>query len=376
MHIIDRGIVCQSLIRLCALSVAIAGRTPLCADVTIQDVTENVRRNEMLYENLDVASRYTYNVVDRAPFHSEEGFKEITSIDAQDHYVTQRGMFRLDRVATATMDAAPHSFDRVRAFDGTTTRLYDQQQVGNIIPGRVEDDSAFRPHILFICNVIHAPLSTYLAGHEAMAAHPMGGKKWRDRLTVNATYEGAEDRSGMRCHRVWITTSLRGGPQYDRWELWLAEERNYLPIEMKSWTFSYSEQLPFSAGEAKEFREIAPGVWLPFDVNVVAYDPIILQSEGRQMPNWRRRFVVEEASLDPNYPFSYFHDVVMPEGTVVYEVENRTVKRSHRIGAPEVSSDSSTNRGAPWLLLANAAIVMMAGGAIAWGRRRRRAAAM
>lgn len=94
------------------------------------------------------------------------------------------------------------------------------------------------------------------------------------------------------------------------------------------------------------------------------------------MPNWRRRFVVEEASLDPNYPFSYFHDVVMPEGTVVYEVENRTVKRSHRIGAPEVSSDSSTNRGAPWLLLANAAIVMMAGGAIAWGRRRRRAAAM
>lgn len=347
------------------------------AEIAIEDIIENVRRNEALYANLDVKLMVEYNVADRPAVVGDGGLKEITHQQADIHYVTQGDMFRFDRAGSANVGGEVTSLDRIRAFDGKETRIYEQGAIGNMINGRADEVEAVRPHMLFLSDVIHTPLSIYLSGHEAMASHPMGGKKWRGPVTMQASCEGTSERQGMRCHKIWITVSVRGA-QYNRWELWLAEDRNYLPIEMSGWTFNYSKDLPVSEARTNEFREIAPNIWFPFDAEIVAYDPAALQREGRQAVNWRRRYSVEAASIDPHYDKHYFADVAFPDGTRVYEVKNEKISRSYVEGSPAQSSANPKPAPGPrrwwWLVIFNIAVLAICACVVAYRARSSRGA--
>jgi hypothetical protein len=92
-----------------------------------------------------------------------------------------------------------------------------------------------RPHMLLLLDSITAPLSTYLQGHKAMAASPDAHWDKRhlgDAITLENTYQGETTFQGLKCHKVWITEVLSNGYQHDRWELWLAEARNFIPVRM------------------------------------------------------------------------------------------------------------------------------------------------
>ena len=360
---------CRCMLLPAAVFLALqAGGAPCRAELTLPDIIENVRRNEELYNDIDVKMFEDYDIGDRSSAKFDDGRSEISHRSGSTHYVTQGTMFRFERQGTSKSGGEMASIDRLRAFDGTTTRIYEQGAFGNIISGRADEPEAIRPHTLFIGNVIHTPLSTYLSGDQAMALHPMGGKKWRDRLTVHSSYEGSGERQGLRCHKVWITTSPRGGSPYDRWELWLAEDRNYLPVEMTSWTFIHSKQLPLSSGRVTELQEIAPGIWFPFDVQVTAYNPASLR-ESRQMVQWTRHHVCEAATLDPHYDITYFRDLAFPDGTVIYEVKDGQIVHGSVKGAPGASGIAMGTRLWLWVLVVN--LVMCVVVAILFAYRRR-----
>jgi len=322
------------------------------AEVTLEDIIENVTRNEALYDELDVVLLTEHELHAKEPATSDDGgVSQLTGLDTRTRFVAQGGLFRIDRTGSQSTAEATGSMDRRRAFDGTTTRLLDKGLIGNVKQGRAEDADAIRPHMMmFRPTLIHVPLSTYLAGHHAMTSHPLGN--WQDRFTLRNAYEGEEEFNGLKCHKVSITTYTGPATPHDRWDLWLAQDRNYLPVRLVAYTFHCSSTVPLGESVVDEMRQIEAGVWFPFHVQVSGFNPWLVQAKGEQKLLWRQTFVTEEVSLHPNHPPEYFSDVTFPAGTAVYEVSGAQITRSYVIGAPnDVDNRSSSTAVRGWLLI-------------------------
>jgi hypothetical protein len=223
--------------------------------------------------------------------------------------------------------------DRIRAFDGQTTRVLEQKAVGNISRERLEDENFIRPHLLLLRSArVAVPFSVYLSGHKAIQAHPNG--RWNQNLTMQVSYEGEVEFNGLKCHKVLVKVLLKSGEPDAGGEYWLAEDRNYLPVKKLSYSYQFSKTIPVGQGVVHELRQIKPGVWFPSDVEVTAYNKFKIQQEGRRELQWRERYTVERAELDPKYDRAFFANVDFSDGTAVYEVEKGKIVRSWRQGAP------------------------------------------
>ena len=304
-------------------------------DEKLKLIIDNVKQNEKLYENIDVDLITTYTTGDRKPAVMNDGkTSEIIDSSIKTRYVHQGKLFRIDTTGSDKAgDAVVRNRDRIRAYDGKQTKLLHQKTVGNIIFNETTDDQFVRPHMMLIRNMrMTVPLSTYLSGHEAMKSHPDG--RWNNSLKLSVTYKAEHVYKSHHCHEIWVTTLLDSGEPHDRWELWLAEEKNYIPIRMISYTFLISKSEPVSEGEVTELAEIKPGVWFPISSTVEAVDQMLLGQKGERRFGWRFDFTVPRVALHPNYPLEYFKDVEFPNGTAVYEIENSKVKRGYRVGTP------------------------------------------
>jgi len=340
---------CRSIVfsGLCLiLSLAVAMATAEAAEqnlMTLHDIIENVRANEELYKNLEVSLEYSYQLEGEAAQEAQKlhGKKpqegEFLVFETQKyrlHSVSQDGLFRADRTGAASSRGDSHTLDRVRAFDGTITRLYEQHSYANLIQGRSEDETFIRPHMFLLAMMQYfAPLSTYMSGHEAMRAYP--GDHWDPSHTLEVIYRGEADFNGLKCHRVWVTTSVPGFGPYCRWELWLAEDRNYIPVRNLAYTCRFSRTEPVGEGVVEKWRELEPGIWFPVEVRNTAYNKWKLLKTGVRENQWTERYLTKDVSLHPQYDLGYFRDVSWPDGTPVYEVKQGKITSSYVKGAPE-----------------------------------------
>jgi hypothetical protein len=103
----------------------------LFAAMTIPDITDNVRRNEALFANIDVTLRSVYSIGDRTP-PTLKGGTIARESNTTLHYVAQGEMFRLDRIGAALTAESERNEGRVQAFDGAITRRFEQNRIGNL----------------------------------------------------------------------------------------------------------------------------------------------------------------------------------------------------------------------------------------------------
>jgi hypothetical protein len=292
--------------------------------LTVPEIIEKVTANERLYENIDVSVLFRHQdptAEQLTPVEQPGSTLFFTSTQQSEiRYVGQNGRFRVDRKGVAQSGHKKFSLDRRWAFDGKVTRLLDGGNLGNIVQGRKEDENVMRPHMLLLRFMpFQVPLSTYLSGHEAMKAHP--GGHWEANHFLQVSYRGEEEYKGLRCHRVWITTSIPEKKPYDRWDLLLAEDRNFIPVHNVGYTFQFSERVPLLEASVTEWTEIEEGIWFPKATEVQSYDRWTVKAEGVKKPTWRHELDVKEVSLDPQFDLTYFQDVPFPDGTVAYDVD-------------------------------------------------------
>ena len=109
--------------------------------LTFDVVVENVRRNEQLYENVEVVHRQSYRIFG-------EKWMPFECLECQDRgrTVLQQGMIRVEHTRKQTESADKVvTITSLQGYDGEKTRMFEQEAVGNVHFGRVEDWRVFWP---------------------------------------------------------------------------------------------------------------------------------------------------------------------------------------------------------------------------------------
>lgn len=318
-----------SILHVVILAVCGFSRVAMPDDSALSDLIEHIALNEKSYVDLDVELRSTYDIGKRKSVGNE-----ITSSDATVWYVSQGDWFRVERNGRNQDSGGGASLDRIRAYDGTATRTFEQGAVGNISQERLEDENLVSPHMLVLRHTrISIPLSVYLSGDSAIKSHRNG--RLNNDLTVQVTYLGDGEFEGLKCLRVLLVNAFKAtGDAHDGREIWIAKDRNYIPVKEVAYTYRYSRTIPVGQTTAREFKEIGPGIWFPHHIETVCYNMDAIEKSGAQTLQWRERHFVNKVSLDPKYDRDFFSSVAFPDGTTVHEVSDGKIRKSYRVGRP------------------------------------------
>lgn len=326
----------------------------------IQGVIHDIEKHEGLYRDIAVDVRTTYQLME-LPFGipAEEG--AMLHEERNVHYVHQGDRFRIESNSIQKMSGRERTRTRLKVFDGTRTQSLSDNGIVNVLDGPVEGAGAIRPHMALLYPYErNIRLSTYLKGVSAIITEAPREVP-EEHLEIVSSYQGTANWRSIPCQRVFLDIQRKKGkdPISVRWEFWLAETRNYIPIRMLSYTFRYSRTLPMGEGEVTEFVEVKPGVWFPATAHVNAYREDILQDRGELVLKWKRTFTASHLTLDPEYESDYFELPDIPEKANVYHVDKAgIITDSYRAG--DVHSPQAAHEVAVpvWIYVVSANVIV------------------
>jgi len=338
----------------------------------LSTLIENVRSQEALYADLEV--KWSFSI--RKEHLSGDPPGVIDSASVAFRSVRQGGLsyLKLDGSA-ASLEGTLVDPNFLLGYDGEVTRSFRSDgQIANVQQRRVVDSRFFTPHTIVLEHyAIGFPLSTLLQGDRAIKAHPGGRNFSSDR--IETSYIGEEEVDGVTCQKVaieWVDPKAESRTVNSRSLLWLAPLRNYLLLKEEGYNpIVDSPTIPVEVGVAKDLREMATGIWLPFAVDITIYSQLAAR-ENRLVVDQRKSIEVEAATLTPDYDISLFRDIPFPDGSLVYNVNAEgEITGSYQKGAPMDPGRPSGAKGA-WILGANLGILLLAGVIVLWRGRRLR----
>ena len=141
-------------------------------------------------------------------------------------------------------------------------------------------------------------------------------------LLVHSEYRGVETYEGHRCHVVHYSQDDPGPASGATFRIWLAEERNLLPVRF---VVSGAQGGTASEGSVTEWSEVKPGVWCPKRATFKVWEFAAKGGEQRT-PDAQREWVVsvqgelvvESVRLAPDQPVA-FYEGIFPKGAVVVD---------------------------------------------------------
>lgn len=347
-------------------------------DEMIDTIIRNVAENESLYENIEVHWTEIYN----KPYY-HPGLKLDVPQAERFKYrsVRQDGMFFLDKdgeIVGPPDDPSTWRESRRKGFDGKFTRWLEFRHgnVGNIVAGPAHDWQIMHAHTIPLrWKRTAVPLATFLRGRDAILAHPRGQESDVPMgLNPTSSYDGEEVINGLACHRIKVEHVRPDGESGSKVTahrmLWLAVDRNYLPVKSVGFSYFYSRELPIETSSVADIREIAKGIWFPFQAEISVFDGIALLEQKASILSWRREYLVTEVALSPSYDVEFFRDVQFPDGTPIYEVEAGEIARSSVQGEKPLASTENPKRSRSPLVALNCACVVLLAAALAWQRIR------
>ena len=315
-----------------------------------QDLIHSVERNEKPYKNLELTLTSVYEHLTQ---NAES--KESYRIETQTSIVLQGEKFRRHETQKRTgrpsvayrarrgnqrKRRSAGSFSRFRTteaievFDGQTHRSFSKHDqmaaaIGNQqlskSSGQVSDKppsltNLARPHMFLIeSGCPRVPLSIYLKGAEAVLAHPNPSYFTGD---VEVLILGDAEFQGMQCLKILIDTILSDGTRHNGWELWLAKDRNLIPVRKLGYTYRWSRDMPIAESTVDEWKELREGVWFPMKAHTNRYHSQTVKEHGKQVLSWRKQYVVASISFDPKTATGEtFSKLDFPPGTEVRVIQ-------------------------------------------------------
>lgn len=305
------------------------------SDEALARLLEEVENAERLYENVSVNVSSVYRI---SEFNKKE-YPSRTNVFLSEWKMRQTSLgdrYRIDIDGFSESLNGKQCRDRVCAFDGKTSRLLEQGVIGNISPARRVDWHLFRPHALLLMDLEPVePLSIRMQGSEAVRAYSPTTRHYG---RMHCNHRGDDVIGGRPCQKIeFVTLDEKTGELSWRQVLWLAEDRNFLPIRMENFeAFSKDKYLTYA--EAKQLDEVAPGIWVPSQVEIVHYDGFEFRKNGRQEIGWTQNISVSDVNFISEADPRTFSEVQFPRLAVMYELDvDGKVLRSWQEGVEPVS---------------------------------------
>lgn len=346
-----------------------------------QAFIRTVDEAEQRYDNLDV--RFTTRFRDhRAAQQSSPGAAVERTHVAR--HVAQGRMFKaIDDEVVLLADGKRTMRTRRVMYDGHRYRYDDGAGIRSVGMYAPEPRNLLHPHVMLFKHRCGVPLSARFRGdadfENPFASNPEDSAA---QLSTDVDATGSQlyqiyleknpvEVDGLRCAKVsLIRINKRIGRPRPRLEIWLAMDRNHLPVRTEDMDFPVSLDHPVSIATASELREIAPGVWFPYRTEFTEHDARILQSERRRSAASTLETRIESVSLDPSFDESFFRDTDIDTAVRSADMVSGARNVPATASVESAETDSSNNAALPWKKilpgLAAAAILLYA---IRAGRR-------
>lgn len=284
----------------------------------LAQLLSEVEGAEQLYDNVSVNVSSVYKISD---FNRKE-YPSRTKVFLSEWRMRQTSLgdrYRIDIDGFSESLSGKKSLDRICAFDGETSRLLEQGVIGNISPVRRVDWHLFRPHSLLLMDLEPVePLSIRMQGSDAVKAY---SPRTRQYGRMHCNHLGNDLISGRPCQKIeFVTLDEKTNQLSWRQVLWLAEDRNFLPIRMENFeAFSKDKYLTYA--EAKQIDEVAPGIWVPSLVEIVHFDGFEFRKNARQEIGWTQSISVSDVNFISEADPETFSEVQFPRLAVMYELD-------------------------------------------------------
>ena len=332
------AIICLLLLTPDSLSAAPQQDQQSEQDQELQALISELEQQEALYRNLKLQMQLLYQqpLKPADPEKQSKLKSKLTLIVQGEKYRQEKltkGRFKQGYIVPP--DKPYHHFnigkqESCQVYDGETLQKFfhydrdrglttDERQTGghgDITHEQVRMENLLRPHMLLSNYGPKISLSTWLKGTSAVAASP-GLPNYDNRTVYTTKILGEETVQGLKCLKVQIDRRRNSGKSEHRNVLWLARERNLLPVQAVTYQLSRSTEIPQSKTWVDEWLEVHPGVWFPRKFHTDRLNWIIYVLKKKQQVGWQKAYVVESVELDPSLPADTFTKLEFPEGIVI-----------------------------------------------------------
>ncbi|WP_417387010.1 hypothetical protein [Gimesia sp.] len=228
----------------------------------------------------------------------------------------------------------------IQAYDGKTLRIFSSTDLTAVIKDgkpiqksdtdRTNEPPRFsnlvRPHtFLFFNSRPHVPLSTFLKGPDSISAYPGVKREIRGKYHVQILDE--EEFAGLKCIRLSIQITASDGKLLTRHELWLARERNLIPVRKLTFSSHRSDIISRSDSSIDSWQEIASGVWFPDKSHQEENNIFTIILEKREQLLWRRMYDVPTIELAPQLPKDVFTSLIFSPGALMKDSDSENQKQ-------------------------------------------------
>ncbi len=292
----------------------------------VQKLIPFIQANEILYDNVELGYSYQYQLIGD---HSDERLDAIANANVKQ--ITQGDLFWLNYDHRAISVAGnERSESRITGYDGSTTKSWIQNAIGNIHHNRVADPELFHP----FRRVNFSPkvrLSEYLTSGLSRMNVPQNIL-----IRESISLKGTEHFLGQNCIVLVSETELsgtQGGMEViERHKdcLWISPERNYLPLKHERFKIEGGRERRQITTEVTVLEEIDEGVFFPTAITSCEYDADAAEDD-RIMT--QRIWETKTVDLNPYYPLERFRDVQFGPDAIVYIVKDGDIIAEYGTGA-------------------------------------------
>ncbi len=326
-------------------AIALACSVAPAADEPLQQILEAVRRHRVIFSSVECK----YRIEGRT---SEEYLRVFSrnavSSTTEVHFVVQEEMFYLKEAVHRIMPDGKVDLDwRITAYDGEKSRhLRD----GTLL--QISDEPV--PLGSFIVLPHNLGCVRIAENDDELLDFLTPRNEGNMRTTVQVV--GRAQVGGMEC-LVVETTRTRPDGLFDKMRFFFCPRMHYLVAKCETfYPAKKGQQLqPLIFNETSDWREVAPGIWLPFQVVSTSYVPNL--KEKTYISNGTATYRLLEVNLNPNYPKSFFSNVPMPKDGVIETFRGDELVSRRVVGNPRDPEEDKTGLP-PWVwLLGNVVLV-------------------
>ncbi|MCS7017127.1 MAG: hypothetical protein NZM42_13560 [Gemmatales bacterium] len=317
-----------------------AATDPL-AQGKLASILRGVRDGERFLHNIDM--EYTEEFVLNSFDSEAQRAGLVKEMKTKAHVIIQDGCLRFEEYQSGTVAKGPFTDRQVLVSNGKVIR-YLRSSTGAKGTGSyaniITDEKPNAPTKRTPLNMGRGPIAIPLSQTLQEALRGEGPNP--DELS-RVSLEGDDAVDGIACVRIRYTLERKqktGRLDVVEEILWLAPENHYIPVK-KVWLWSKLDRgLPDEVTETSDWREVEPGVKLPFkSVTRKFFKEDKFGKSGEREADAEVTTTVTRLSLRPAYKAEYFEDLPFPKGAYVYVVKAGSPVDMYIEGEPRTKRD-------------------------------------